>query len=78
MQDEQYKKRAGKLTYVHSVKLLRNTGDLPSVQTGHRRGAKCQEQEMQGNKSKEDSENTTQLQSRRHAGIWKSHYSSSF
>jgi hypothetical protein len=74
MQDEQYKEGAGKLTYVHSVKLLRNAGDLPSVQTGHRRGAECQEQERQGNKSEEDSENMTQLQRRQHTGIWKSHY----
>jgi hypothetical protein len=35
MQDEQYKKRAGKLIYVHNVKLSRNAGDLPSVQIEH-------------------------------------------
>jgi hypothetical protein len=57
-------KKAGKLTYVHNVKLLRNAGDLPSVQTGHRRGTQCQEQEWQGNKSEEDPENTTQVQRR--------------
>jgi hypothetical protein len=74
MQDEQYKKRAGKLTYVHSVKLLRNAGDLPPIKTRHRRGAESQEQERQGNKSEEASENTTQLQCRRHTWIWKSHY----
>jgi hypothetical protein len=76
MQDEQFKKTAGKLTYVHNVKLLRNVGDLPSVQTGHRRGTECHEQEGQGNKGEEDSENTTQLQRRRHAE--KSLCSSSF
>jgi hypothetical protein len=43
VQDEQYPKRAGKLTYVHNVKFLRNAGDLPSVQTGHHRGAERQE-----------------------------------
>jgi hypothetical protein len=59
MQDEQDKKKADKLTYVHNVELLRNAGDLPSVQTRHRRGAVCQEQERQGNDSEEDSENTT-------------------
>jgi hypothetical protein len=48
--------------------------DLPFVKIGHRQGAECQEQERQGNRSEEDSENTTQLQGRRHAGIWKSHY----
>jgi hypothetical protein len=48
MQDEQYKKRAGKLTFVHSVKLLRNAGDLPCVQTGHRR-----EQSVKNKKGKE-------------------------
>jgi hypothetical protein len=67
MQDEQFKKRAVKLTYVHNVKLLRNAGDLPSVQTRHHRVTECQEQERQGNTSEEDSENTTQLQRRRHA-----------
>jgi hypothetical protein len=76
MQDEQYKKRAGKLTYIHNVKLLRNAGDLPSVQTGHRRGAQRQEQERPGNKSEEGSENTTRLQRTRHAR--KSLSSSSF
>jgi hypothetical protein len=76
MQDEQFKKRAGKLTYVHNVKLSRNAGDLPSVHTGHHRGRECQEQERQRNKSEEDSENTTQLQRRRHAE--KSLRSSSF
>jgi hypothetical protein len=74
MPDEQYKKRAGKLTYVHNVRLLRNAGDLPSVQPGHRRGTVCQEQEEPENKSEEDFENTTQLLCRRHEGIWKNHH----
>jgi hypothetical protein len=78
MQDEQYKKRAGKLSYVLNVKLLRNAGDLPSVQTGHRQGTEWQEQERQENKSEEDWKHdaaTTQMT----RGDWeKSLHSSSF
>jgi hypothetical protein len=48
------KRRPGKLTYVHNVKLLTNAGDLPPVQIGHRWRKECQEQERQGNKSEAD------------------------
>jgi hypothetical protein len=58
MQDEKFKDRMGKSTYVHSVKLLRNAGDLavhlnrtsPGSTVSRTRKAK-------GNKSEEDSEN---------------------